>query len=251
MLIITADDFGKNVLATDRIFRCFEHGTVTSASAMVFMEDSERAVEVARGSDLEIGVHLNMTEAFTASRAPEQLRGAHAKVARYLRGFRYAEAIYHPFLRSAFRQLVEVQWKEFLRLYGRAPSFVNGHHHSHLCANVLAGRLVPRQSRVRTPFTFTAGQKGKLSIWYRRRVASRLKRDFTTPDSLYSIEPIQDHKRISRIVKESLERDVELEVHPEVEEQETFLLGNQFRTLLGGAKLGTFELLNGGRAVRQ
>src|SRR5436853_5637829 len=122
MLIITADDYGKNVEATDRILRCFQHGTVTSASAMVFMEDSERAASIAQGSDLEIGLHLNLTESFTAPGVPEEIRTQHERVGRYLRGFRYAEAVFHPLLADAFRKLVGVQWTEFLRLYGRSPS---------------------------------------------------------------------------------------------------------------------------------
>jgi predicted glycoside hydrolase/deacetylase ChbG (UPF0249 family) len=243
MLIITADDYGKNVEATDRIFRCFKHGTVTSASAMVFMEDSERAAAIARGSNLEIGLHLNMTESFTAAGVPKEIQTQHEKVGRYLRGFRYAEAVFHPLLTEAFRKLVSVQWAEFLRLYGRSPSFVNGHHHSHLCANVLVAGLVPRRSRVRAPFTYKVGEKGRLSVWYRQLLSRLLKRSFITPDSLYSIEPIRDGDRISRIARESLDRDVELEVHPEVVEQETFLLDDKFRTLLGKAPLGRFESL--------
>jgi predicted glycoside hydrolase/deacetylase ChbG (UPF0249 family) len=243
MLIITADDFGKNVDATDRIFRCFKHGTVTSASAMVFMEDSERAASIAQGSDLEIGLHLNLTESFTAPNVPMEIQNAHARVGRYLRGFRYAEAIFHPLLTQDFEKLVAVQWEEFVRLYRRAPSFVNGHHHSHLCANVLMRRLVPRRSRVRAPFTYKVGEKGRLSVWYRQSLARRLKRSFITPDALYSIEPIANGERISRIARESLHRDVEVEVHPEIKEQESFLLGEGFRTLLGNAKLGRFESL--------
>jgi chitin disaccharide deacetylase len=249
MLIITADDYGKNVQATDRIFRCYQSGTVTSASAMVFMEDSERAAKLAEGSSLEIGLHLNLTEEFTSGSVRPEIRNTHAKVSRYLRGFRYAEAVFHPFLTGAFRKLVSVQWAEFLRLYGRAPSFVNGHHHSHLCMNVLAAGLVPNASRVRTPFTFKAGEKGRISILYRSFVARRLKRRFITPDSLYSIEPLQDTSRISRIAEEARDRDVELEVHPEIVEQEKILLSQQFRNLLGSAPLGKFELLAGGVAA--
>jgi predicted glycoside hydrolase/deacetylase ChbG (UPF0249 family) len=37
MLIVTADDYGMSVPATDRILETFTAGRITSASAMVFM----------------------------------------------------------------------------------------------------------------------------------------------------------------------------------------------------------------------
>ena len=48
---------------------------------------------------------------------------------------------------------------------------------------------------------------------------------------------------VSRIAEEAKDRDVELEVHPENDEQEKVLLSQQFRNLLGNAPLGRFELL--------
>ena len=43
MLIVNADDFGAAPSATDGILRAWREGTVTSASAMVWMGDSDRA----------------------------------------------------------------------------------------------------------------------------------------------------------------------------------------------------------------
>src|ERR1700758_5164513 len=45
ILIINADDWGRDHETTQRILECTLRGTVSSASAMVFMEDSERAAE--------------------------------------------------------------------------------------------------------------------------------------------------------------------------------------------------------------
>jgi len=243
MLIITADDYGKTVRATDRILECFHGHSLTSASAMVFMEDSKRAALLARGTKLEMGLHLNLTETFTESDVGAEIRREHARVARYLNRHNYAHALFNPFLAGAFRLLIQSQWSQFEKLYDRSPDFVNGHHHMHLAANALTQHLLPVGTRIRGPFTFKAGEKGTVNRWYRNRVASRLRNTFETPDCLYSIEPITDVGRLQRIVRESLGKDVELEVHPEHDEQRQFLLSPNFRRLLEGVDLQGFKHL--------
>ena len=46
-LIVNADDFGRDTEATDHTIRAFRAGRVTSATAMVHMEDSERGASFA------------------------------------------------------------------------------------------------------------------------------------------------------------------------------------------------------------
>ena len=65
MLIINADDLGRSRAETDAALRCYKAGRITSVSAMVFMSDSERAAEVARENELDVGLHLNFGEPFT------------------------------------------------------------------------------------------------------------------------------------------------------------------------------------------
>jgi len=245
MLIITADDYGRTAPATDRILECFRGGSLTSASAMMFMADSERAATLARGTILEIGLHLNFTEAFTGKDVADDLRRRQARVARYLNFHRFAQALFNPMLVNDFRSSVSVQWAEFKRLYGRPPEFVNGHHHMHLCANVLGQRLLPRRARIRGTFTFKSGEKIWVNRFYRSFVTHRLRKAYITPDCLYSVEPITDTARLRRIAQEATTRNVELEVHPEQLEQQEFLLDSRFHYLLAGAELGGFGGLNG------
>jgi predicted glycoside hydrolase/deacetylase ChbG (UPF0249 family) len=61
MVIINADDFGRSRLVTDRILSCYKQGSITSTSAMVFMEDSQRAVDLAKEYSIDVGLHLNFT----------------------------------------------------------------------------------------------------------------------------------------------------------------------------------------------
>ena len=109
MLIINADDWGRSMPETDAALRCYNRGRITSVSAMVFMEDSERAAGLAIGSGLDVGLHINFTEAFTASYVPRSLRRSHDRLRRFLRANKYALVIYNPFLRSAFREVFVAQ----------------------------------------------------------------------------------------------------------------------------------------------
>src|SRR5216683_6712469 len=66
VLIINGDDWGRDKETTDRMFDCVLYGTVSSVSAMVLMEDSERAATVARERGIDAGLHLNFTTSFSA-----------------------------------------------------------------------------------------------------------------------------------------------------------------------------------------
>ncbi|MGH9342549.1 MAG: hypothetical protein ACRD19_02125, partial [Terriglobia bacterium] len=47
-VIVNADDWGCDAFTTGRSLDCVLQGTVSSVSAMMFMEDSERAADLAR-----------------------------------------------------------------------------------------------------------------------------------------------------------------------------------------------------------
>jgi len=53
LLVINADDWGRDRTTTDKILECTNVGTVSSVSAMVFMEDSERAAALSRDQRAE------------------------------------------------------------------------------------------------------------------------------------------------------------------------------------------------------
>jgi chitin disaccharide deacetylase len=73
MLIVNADDLGRHRGATDSALLCCAKKCVSSVSAMVFMEDSERAAELALDSGIGVGLHLNLSERFSADRVPPRL----------------------------------------------------------------------------------------------------------------------------------------------------------------------------------
>src|SRR6266496_591976 len=154
MLIINADDWGRSVRETDAAFRCYKKGRVTSVSAMVFMADSERAAELAKEDNLEVGLHLNFTEKFTAPGITTTLANYHNRIVRFLTRNRYSQVLYNPFLRREFSYSYQAQADEFARLFGKAPSHIDGHHHMHLCGNLLFSNVIPAGMKMRRNFSF-------------------------------------------------------------------------------------------------
>src|SRR5262249_13768718 len=112
ILVINADDFGRDKENTDRIRDCKLAGTVSSASAMVFMEDSQRAANIAKELDLDTGLHLNLTAPFTCQNVSPKLEDHHQRIMAYLRRSRFAQVLYHPGLSQSFKYTVASQIDE-------------------------------------------------------------------------------------------------------------------------------------------
>jgi chitin disaccharide deacetylase len=240
MLIITADDYGKTRHATDSIFECFSHKRITSASAMVFMEDSKRAASLPLKTKPEVGLHLNFTMPFSSSNIPLKLREHLNRVVSYLAKHKFTQVVYNPFLADSFAFLFLAQQGEFVRLYGRMPEFYNGHHHMHLCANLLAAGLIPRGAKVRGTFTFERGEKNLFNLLYRRMLEIHVSKKFVSTDSFFSIAPVQNQDRVRQIINRAGREAVELEVHPENLEEMEFLLSPEFGALLDSVQIGRF-----------
>ena len=246
LVIITADDYGKNVHATDSILKCLANQRITSASAMVFMEDSERAAILASQTTLEVGLHLNYTMLFNATSVSPTIMCHQKKVVSYLTGNKLAQVIYNPLLADSFNYLFLSQQEEFIRLYGRQPAFYNGHHHMHLCANMLVGKILPEGECVRRTFTFDKGEKNIFNRFYRYILDSFIRKRFSSTDSFFSILPLQNQKRLQDILNLSTFSDVEIEVHPENLEEIEFLLSDHFNQLITSIYSGNFQQIKKG-----
>ena len=125
LLIVNADDWGRDVETTNRILDCVAPGGVSAVSAMVFMEDSERAAALAREHRIDAGLHLNLTTSFSAKALPGGLLERQRVVSRYLRSHRLAPYLFNPRLTRAFAYLVSAQLDEFRRLYGAEPARID------------------------------------------------------------------------------------------------------------------------------
>lgn len=241
MIIITADDYGKTSHATESILKCFSNKSITSASAMVFMNDSERSAPLALRAGIEVGLHINFTMPFSVDKVSSNIRDQHSKVASYLTKNKLAQIIYNPFLAGSFDFLFKSQLEEFKRLYGKEPDFYNGHHHMHLCANMLVGKVLQKGARVRRTFTFNQGDKNILNLLYRRRLDIIVARRFISTESLFSILPLQNYERLKNIFKRADNSNIEIEVHPENTDEINYLLSDPYMSLMESAHVGNFS----------
>lgn len=237
LLLVNADDWGRNTVTTERTFDCIRSGGVSAVSAMVFMEGSEHAAAVAREHEIEVGLHLNLTTPFSAP-SPAALSKYQQKISRYLRRHRFSQVMFHPGLIRAFQYVVFAQLEEFHRLYGEAPCRIDGHHHMHLSANVLLQRLIPPHTIVRRNFSFDAGEKSIVNRYYRHAVDRMLARHHRLTDYFFSLAPLGREERLRRIIALSRQHVVEVEVHPINEVEYQFLTGGGLGRLAGDVKIG-------------
>jgi predicted glycoside hydrolase/deacetylase ChbG (UPF0249 family) len=229
-LIVNADDWGRDINTTDRTLECALCGAISSVSAMVFMEDSERAAVLARQHGIDSGLHLNLTSAFSAKRCSSQLIRHQQRLSHFLRSRSLAPVLYHPGLAASFEYVVKSQLEEFERQYGAPASRVDGHHHMHLCANVLFQKLLPAGVIVRRNFTFMPKEKGYLNRMYRRWQDRRLAQCHDLADCFYSLAPLNPRSRLERIVGLASRFNVEVETHPvNVDEYKLLVAGELVR----------------------
>jgi chitin disaccharide deacetylase len=243
MLLINADDWGFDRYVTDSILSCYKNKRITSTSAMVFMEDSERAAELALDNGLEVGLHLNFTDRFTSDKSPPTLHEYQQRIARFLLKSKFCSVLYNPFLRRPFEYVYRRQHDEFVRLYGKVPAHVDGHRHMHLCANVLVDRLIPKNYKVRRNFSFYPGEKDSLNRLYRYGVDFVLKQRYICPDFFFSIASVHANGRLLRIVELSQLHNVELMVHPQKPDEYEYLMSVEYQEIIGNAKIGIFGAL--------
>jgi predicted glycoside hydrolase/deacetylase ChbG (UPF0249 family) len=234
MLIVNADDWGQDCATTDRTLECIALGSVSSVSAMVFMTDSERAAAIARESAVDAGLHLNLTTPFSAVAGAGPLTSHQQRVSAHLRRHRLSQLLFHPGLSRSFDYVVKAQIEEFERLYGARPGRIDGHHHMHLCANVVLGNLLPAGTLVRRNFTFRRGEKSAANRLYRGCVDRIVQRRHRTADCLFTLPPLEPVERLRRIFALARTRIVELEAHPVLPDEYRYLHdGAIFRDLEG------------------
>jgi predicted glycoside hydrolase/deacetylase ChbG (UPF0249 family) len=223
MLIINADDWGRDRGNTQCIAECIKLGTVSSTSAMVFMEDSVRAAHLARENGIDAGLHLNLTTPFTAKDCPGTLADRQHKLVSFLTSFAMAQVFFHPGLASEFEYVVKAQLEEFERLYGSVPARIDGHHHMHLCANVVFGKLLPSGTLVRRNFSFRAGEKNIVNRIYRNALDRQMAKRHRMADYLFLLPPLEPRERLERIRSLSRDHAVEVETHPINPDEYAFL----------------------------
>ena len=238
VLVVNGDDWGRDRLTTDRILECSAVRAISSNSAMVFMEDSDRAAELARAHGIEAGLHLNFTTPFSARGCPTALLEREQRVARYLLWHRFAQVVFHPGLMQDFKYLVAVQLDEFSRLYGAAPERLDGHHHMHLCGNVRFQHLLPPGIIVRRNFSFRRHEATLCNRLYRKVVDRSLARRYRLADFFFSLSPPGPSGRLQRIYGLARRFVVELATHPACPEDSRYLAQGEIFRDIGDVRIG-------------
>jgi predicted glycoside hydrolase/deacetylase ChbG (UPF0249 family) len=158
----------------------------------------------------------------------------------YLTRSRYAGLIYNPSLRSDFEYVFRAQYEEFARLYGRKPSHIDGHHHQHLCANMVLGGIIPAGEKVRRSFHFWPGEKGLASRAYRRLLNRLVARRHRVADYFFALSQSLGNPRLGRIEALATAYAVEMMTHPAVPKERAFLTSDDYHRFLSQLKTGTY-----------
>ena len=140
---------------------------------------------------------------------------------------RLAPVAYHPGLAASFEYVVQAQLEEFERLFGAPASRVDGHHHMHLCTNVIKQELLPAGVIVRRNLSFGRSEKGFLNRAVRRWQDRRLARRHRMTDFFFDLQPLEPRKRLAEILELAARFDVEMETHPIRDDEYRFLIDGE------------------------
>jgi chitin disaccharide deacetylase len=244
MIIINADDWGRSAGETDAALACYRARRITSVTAMMFMKDSERAAALAHQHNVDAGLHLNLSEKYNGPLPSAAATEAQARLVRFMARGKFAVLLYHPGLRMEFRNVFQTQLDEFMRLYGRPPSHIDGHQHKHLCTNILLDGILPAGQKVRRNFSFGPGEKGWINRCYRRLVDSSLARRHRITDHFFSLGQCLAAKRLERVFDLAITADVELMTHPVRPEEYAWLMSTVHAEKLRNVEIGSYSTLN-------
>jgi predicted glycoside hydrolase/deacetylase ChbG (UPF0249 family) len=210
---------------------------------MVFMEDSERAAKLAEENGVDAGLHLNFSGTFATNKYSGALGGYQNRLIRFLRGNKYSQLLYNPFLRKAFFYSYQAQAEEFVRLFGKPPSHINGHHHMHLCANLLFSKLIPAGTKLRRNFSFWPGEKSRLNRTYRWLVDLWLARRYRLTDYFFDLTQCVEGGKLDRVASLAKSGNVELMTHPGIRAEEEYLMSDEFQAILEHLEIGSYALI--------
>jgi predicted glycoside hydrolase/deacetylase ChbG (UPF0249 family) len=244
LLIVNADDWGYDEATTSAIADCHRAGGLTSTTAMMFMEGSELAASVAgRHPTLGVGLHLNLYEQYSDPSVRTSVRDRQRRLVDYFQHARLRRWVYDPRVRDQVDRIIADQLERFVELYGRMPTHVDGHHHSHMAANVLLSRSLPRGTAIRNALSdahLAMPLRGALRRARGRLLFSR----FTTTDYFFSIAtvwPALEGPPPMEKLELARRASVEVMVHPAFPHEYAPLQSEDWVAALRELPTGTFD----------
>jgi predicted glycoside hydrolase/deacetylase ChbG (UPF0249 family) len=248
MLIVNADDWGYDLATTDAIVAAHSEGRITSATAMVHMQDSERAARLAGASSIPIGLHLNLMERYTATTVREDARARQERVVSRYRTGMLSRWLPSRELFSLTRRCVEEQFDDFAALYGATPTHVDGHQHGHMSTAALWALLRRGVPTIRRSFTFRPSDKSVLNRALRFALNSCLSLRFRSTDRFYSIRDLHPQlggHGLDKALAEAQHLDVEIMVHPGIRDEYEILMAGEWAQLIADVPRGSYRDLTG------
>ena len=243
LLIINGDDWGLKRDQTDAILACYRARRVTSASGMVYMADSARAAALARDDDVPVGLHLNLAEVFDASDIDPDVQDRQRRLVGHLSRGVWHRWGFAPTLRATVDLAIADQFAEFLRLYGRPPTHVDGHEHLHTNLTVLLSRELPAGMKMRPSFTFARGEKPWINRAMRASTNRIARRRHPGPTYFVSIRRV--HPALGGSGFDALDRfadgAVEVMTHPGWPDEFEALMSEEWRAALERRRLGSYR----------
>ncbi len=243
MIIVNADDWGRSTAETDAALACHRGGRITSVTAMTFMPDSARAAQLALANDVVAGLHLNFSQPFGDPATPARLAARQERICRFMNAHKYAFLVYNPALRNDILYSYQAQEEEFCRLYGKPPSHVDGHHHKHLCSNVLLGDVIPAGQKLRRSFHFWPGEKSRTNRAWRGLTDRLLARRYRLAEYFFALSPCLQGDRLSKVLDLAKTHSVEVMTHPVKPDEREHLMSETFVSQLARLKRGTYSAL--------
>jgi hypothetical protein len=232
LLIVNADDLGLREEITEATLGCWDAGAITSATAMVFMADSERAAGLADARGLPVGLHLNLTSPFDSPTVPPAVAARQARVVEHFQVAR-RRWLPAPRMRAAIAASITDQLEEFRRLYARAPTHADGHQHIQRCPAVFGSAALRPVGLAR------AG------------VNAAIRRRFVGVErfwSLVDLHPELGGSGLEARLLETARLSAEIMVHPVYPEEGRVLRSPEWAAAIGGRRLGSYADLPGAPA---
>jgi predicted glycoside hydrolase/deacetylase ChbG (UPF0249 family) len=240
VLIVNADDWGLRAEVTDAILECWRAGAITSASAMVHMEDSGRAFELAAPQGPPLGLHLNLTTPFTAADVPPDRRQRQERAVAYFAGPQRRRLLFDPRLRGLIDACIADQLEAFAESGVRVARHADGHQHVQVCPTVLLSRSLSTLVTLRRAQSFTGAHRSVTKRAYRAAVNLLVRRRFGSVPflSLRDLHPALGGAGLDRLAARAHLRDIEVMVHPAWEDERQVLLAAEWRQMLAGLPAG-------------
>ena len=243
MLIVNADDWGLRPEVTDAILECWRAGAITSASAMVHMEDSARAFGLAASVGPPLGLHLNLTTPFTAADVPPDRRRRQERAVAYFSGPGRRRLLLDPRVRGLVDSCIVDQLKAFAESGARQARHADGHQHIQVCPTVLLAPSLGRLAGLRRAQSFLSGRRSTFKRAYRGTVNLVLRRRFRSVRfvSLRDLHPDLGGAGLDRLADLARRDDVEVMVHPAWQEERQVLLSPGWLQLLASLPTGSHD----------